>query len=153
MSIFDIFGRCSCNGSSAPSSSNKCICLSTYHQDCDLGVMPCGGSINVDLYAEELVYDTPCAAGVTFQITAYDDEFSNVAISSEGVITGDLNGEPDKQYEIYYKMKCPSLGTAVNGRAIFCVRNLCKGVLCAETQTCNECTGNCENTQADLEVG
>lgn len=155
MSIFDIFGRCNCNGSSSSSSvNNKCICVNTFYQDCDNGADPCGDTFEIDLYndQENIIYDAPCTNGVTFEITAIDDEFSGVSITDAGVITGTLTGDPDQQYEIYYRMRCPSLGTAVNGRVVMCVTNLCKQVACSDAQFCDPCTGLCENSQADLEV-
>lgn len=151
MGILDIFGRCNCKDGTSYSVKNKCICTKTYFTGCDEGPTPCGDTVNIDLIESESVNFDACSGGVVFEITSVDDGITNVTINDNGIVSADVDGEPGDLLEIYYKMKCPSLGTAVNGRIVICVQDLCKQTNCLDTEYCDKCTGDCEQSSVDLQ--
>jgi len=50
---------------------------------------------------------------------------------------------PNHSYDISVKVKCDGYGIEETMVVSVCITSLCDGVVCAEGQVCDECTGDC----------
>lgn len=130
----------------------KCICANTYRNVCSKGPEPCAASfeLNLNEYVENSINDSE-----TYELVSFDaDGFSAVTVSSAGVLNATTSGEGGEEYVIKYKVKTTYDGVeyAATGYVYLCFKNMCRGVECTESEECDNCTGNCVDLVADLEV-
>ena len=100
---------------------------------------------------------TTNAVTPTWSIYSSDDAFTNVAITSGGLLSWDVvqaNVNVNEYYNIVVKVvdtdPTPNLG--VYAEVQICIRDYCQGVTCPSGQVCDECDGNCVADMVDLEV-
>lgn len=130
----------------------KCICANVYRNVCSKGPEPCSASfeLNLNEYVENSINDSE-----TFELVDFPaDGFSAVTVTSEGVLNATTDGIGGEEYVIRYRVKTTYEGVeyAAMGYVYLCFKNLCKGVDCEEGEECDNCTGECVDLLADLEV-
>lgn len=131
---------------------DRCICTKAYRNLCSKGPNPCAASFQLDLteYVENSINDTE-----TFELVKYNvNGFSSVTVSSAGLLQATTDGIGGEEYIIEYKVSTVEDGVtySVNGYVYLCLKDLCRGVTCAEGEECDNCTGSCVNIVADLEL-
>ena len=151
--------HCNCVETTIPSTPNTptCVqcgnCLTVKSPILSNFVDPCGDS---DTYDITTVNDYEvCDGAITYQILSFDTiGLASVTVSSLGVFTIETTNEAEvgQYYEIVYITRCsdPSIGAI--GVIRVGIADPCNGVICADGETCNKCSGECEEITIDLNV-
>lgn len=117
-------------------------------------VLPCGGSqiINVAALND---FSESCTGNVFYSLNSYDtDAFSSVTITSGGTLTYVFSAEasPGTYASITYRARCDNESVGGYGVIQTTPKDECLTSNCTPSQTCNKCTGDCENIPVDLSV-
>ncbi len=116
-------------------------------------VMPCGGTFSIDIGA--LSDFSVCSGSVVWELLSYDDDvFTNVELSSSGVLSGATTTEAknhvDEFFEFVYKVMCPDSYLSVMRKVRMPIKNGCLTTVCTTGQICNPCTGLCITDAPDV---
>ena len=117
-------------------------------------VEPCGGigSLNVASIQENI---SVCTGNTTYSIYSFStDGFATVTITSGGLLSYTLSSDANvgSYYEIIYRIKCDVGGYGGYGVIQVSPLDLCLTANCTPSQTCNKCTGDCDNIPINLSV-
>lgn len=124
-------------------SCSNCLIAKTIRYGCDNAPDPCGEEVSIDL-AEINNVDVCKDCAAVYTIKKFDEVgFSDVSITSDGVLTYTTSSvfEKHKEYEITYKVTCPCASPILSTTAKVYV---CKKDLCRTSPTgsaCNKCDG------------
>jgi hypothetical protein len=143
---------CSCSpctdcSSSTPSCpSGDCLQVASLTIFGNSSILPCGSSFTTDVGAASDL--SICTTTVNWGIVSYDeDAFTNVAVDSDGVVTGTTTTamELNTFYEILGKAVCTTTLLSQYFKVRISVRNACLDAAPCEDpdQVCNPCTGTC----------
>lgn len=142
-----------CSSSTPSCPSGDCLQIASLTIHSNSSVLPCSGSFSADVGAAS---DTSiCTTTVNWGIVSYDeDAFTNVAVDSDGVVTGTTTtaAQLNTFYEILGKATCTTTLLSQYFRVRLSVRNACLDVICDSGFTCNPCTGNCVEDEPDSEL-
>ena len=117
-------------------------------------VAPCGGSdiINIGALND---FTTTCTGNVFYSLSSFDtDAFSSVTITAGGTLTYVFSSDatPGSHYSITYRVRCDNENVGGYGVVLTSPLDLCVPSNCTPAQTCDKCTGDCENIAVDLSV-
>lgn len=130
-----------------------CICFKPYRNLCSKGPEPCGDTFQVDL--SEQVSNTINDGDEVFSLYEVPAEgVSGLTLEPDGLLEITTDGYGSEEVTITVKV-CTEKGGKEYcsfGDVIICFKDLCKGVVCDDGDECNECTGECESAEADLEI-
>lgn len=108
-------------------------------------ILPCGTQFSSDIGAASDT--TICTTSITWGIVSYDeDAFTNVAVDSDGVVTGTTTTamQLNTFYEIIGKAICTTTLLSQYFKVKISVKNACLDTICEDPeQVCNPCTGTC----------
>lgn len=132
------------------SAKNLCICFKDFVSLCSEGIEPCGGTFTLDL--SDRIYNE---IGTSETVTVYSKspafETANI-VNGELVVTTSSDAVVGRSYEVVLELTTEVDGQVYGtfGTVKLCVKDLCKNKECLENQYCDECTGNCEDSFADV---
>lgn len=144
---------CSCLGTSfsAPDVSpdySKCLCGTNKFIAPDDGPNPCSENFSYNLL--DMFEVQACDGSIEYEIVSLSG-FESASISG-GEFTAVTSGEPGGIYNVTILASCVDTQLSVMATLQVGFQDLCKGVECEGNETCNPCTGNCEDNQVDLEI-
>lgn len=143
-----------------PCVTGNCLKLPNLTIDPLTSVLPCGGSFSIDIgqYADFSYCDT-LGGTIVWSVTSYDNTvFENVAITSEGVVTGsttsgalEIIGDLEtERIEVVVQAACSGTLLAVKRTIKIPIRDACLNKTCESGFTCYPCTGACVEGVPDL---
>ena len=152
---------CNCNSviitppTPTPQPCKDCLIARSAILPCDEGILPCGGTFSVDL--TELFDATICGTGgYTVSLDGYDTTYlTNVTINGSYVLAGETVGTPPEGTLpwVRYRVECDDKINSARGTVRICILNPCSRKRCANTETCDPCTGDCNQGTVDLTTG
>lgn len=120
-------------------------------------VGPCGQEGSFDLAEMEVneTNTTTCGAALIYKLEGWDTAGFEIVTKSGSEITfvTKSDAEEGEIYKIRYSVRCASLGLSDLGEVWVVIKNLCANVDCDAGETCNRCTGDCEETPVDVSTG
>ena len=142
-----------CRGNCNPCSGN-CMIVPDITVPPEDSEGPCGESVAVDVATACTL--TECNSGVvTYEVDSYSSAFTSAVISSLGVLTVVTSDTAvqGNSYDVIVKVKCDAYGIYELTTVTIGIKDLCDGVVCAEGQICEACTGNCiAEREIDLSI-
>lgn len=158
----DITTCCTCFGNSVtlnycPSSTptskcGDCLTLGRVLVGCENSIAPCATEDTLTIPFD--CFCIPCD-NPQFKVTNSSEieHLTVVSISADGLVVQPTGtGSANSKVEIRIKAVC-SDGCDTRsdfGEIVIFLKDICKGVLCDDNQTCNDCTGDCDDNEIDL---
>lgn len=144
-------GDCTITVNGCPDSAD-CLQVASIIVPPATSITGCGGEGSVDVGAESTL--TACTTSITWSLISWDTTaFTDVAIDSDGVLTFTSTNAAvaDTYYKFIGKVHCSGSLLSQYFTVTVPIKNLCYGVTCAESLSCNPCTGGCI-TPPDVEI-
>lgn len=153
--------KCNCSGNvtivttlPCPQACSQCFIPKNYIVPVADRVAPCGGEGTLDVDGLN-DFSTTCSGNLTYSIFSYDtDGFNSVSITSGGLLSYELSdlANVGSYYSITYRVRCDAEGVGGYGVIQVSPLDLCLTANCTPSQTCNKCTGECDDIAVDLSI-
>lgn len=157
----NIVSCCSCFGNTVtlnnctnptPTPCGGCLTLGRIVVGCENSIAPCDTSSTLKVPFDCFCF--PCTTPKFKILNQSSIKYATVvSIDKTGVtIRPDGTGVANSKVEIAFKAVCEDDCDTKSdyGSVVIYLKDVCKGVLCTDTQECNQCTGNCDEVTIDL---
>lgn len=142
---------------SVPSCPTGCIAGGYHIIPQSESVGPCGQSGTFDLAVMpiNITNTTTCGAALIYKLEGWDHTGFEIVTKSGSSITfittsAALEGEV---YKIQYSVRCASSGLSDLGEVWVVIADACADVTCVSGESCNRCTGECDEAPVDVSTG